>query len=319
MVRRDDKRFGMDLRFKKMHGLGNDFVMIDNMDRSIELTSDEVALICDRNFGVGADGVILVEPSDVGDDGFMNYINSDGTYAQMCGNGVRCFAKFLVDGGLVDPDANRLAASTRAGTKDIVFTRDEEGRMVEACVDMGEPILDPVEVPIDAEANAQDDSGAPFVKELPIPSPWGEFRFTAVSMGNPHAVCFFDDLSVLPDVLFSDPGNRTLDGLDLDLIGAFYESNPIFPEKTNVEFAVIGDDSISMRVYERGCGETLACGTGACATSVAAYLTGRSGRKNDIVLKGGTLGIDWRDDGHVHMSGPAAMSFSGEITIDRKI
>ena len=310
------KRYEVELNFKKMHGLGNDFVMIDNMDRSIELSADQVRSICDRHFGIGADGVILVEPSNTGDDGFMNYINSDGSFAQMCGNGVRCFAKFLVDSGYIDTDSKSVAASTRAGTKNIVITRDENGRMVEAVVDMGAPELDPVKVPIRAVANAVADDDTPFVGELSVPSLWGDFSFTAVSMGNPHAVCFLDDIEAIDDALFADPSNKTLDSLNLNLIGAFYESNEIFPEKTNVEFAVVGDDSISMRVYERGCGETLACGTGACATGVAACLTKRAGRKNEIILKGGMLDIDWRDDGHVHMTGPAAHSFSGTISLD---
>lgn len=304
----------MDIKFKKMHGLGNDFVMIDNMDNSIALSPEQVACICDRHFGVGADGVILVEPSK-NDDGFMNYINSDGTFAQMCGNGVRCFAKFLVDYGYVDAATGNLAVETRAGTRKIVFDCNESGKLVNATVDMGKPILTPSLVPVDADPNSESFDGTQFVKEMPISSPWGAFEFTMVSMGNPHAVCFIDDINSISDELFYDPCDKRLDTLNLDLVGAFYESNAVFPEKTNVEFAIAGVDSISMRVYERGCGETLACGTGACATSVAAALTGRSSMKNSIKLKGGVLEIDWKDDGHIYMTGPAEESFSGVISV----
>lgn len=305
----------MRLDFQKLDGLGNDFVMIDNLDGSIELSAEQVARICDRHFGVGADGVILVEKSPrEGCAGFMNYINSDGTLAQMCGNGVRCFAKFLVDNGIVDPSDGALVADTLAGPKPIEFETDD-GKLSMASVNMGEPILAPAQVPIDAQANGEAAGNVPCVMNLPIPSPWGDFAFTAVSMGNPHAICFIDDWDALPDSLFKDPSRKSLDTLDIDAIGAFYESNPIFPEKSNIEFAEIGEDGINMRVYERGCGETLACGTGACATRVAAAITGRAPHKGAVNLRGGTLHIDWSSGDEVIMTGPAEQTFSGTLEL----
>lgn len=306
----------MRLSFTKLHGLGNDFVVVDDRTRSIELTPAQVQHICDRHFGVGADGVILVRPSERSScAGYMHYINSDGTLAQMCGNGVRCFAKFLVDNGIVDPAAGSLVADTLAGPRPITFTVDERGELDTATVDMGAPILDPALVPVDASANAVSAQGVPYVRELPLESPWGTFRFTCVSMGNPHAICFLDDLEALDGALFP-AGTRTLAALDLDRVGAFYERHDAFPEKTNVEFAVVGTDGIEMRVYERGCGETLACGTGACATNVAAALTGRASCENDVRLRGGTLHIVWADDNHVFMTGAARESFRGEIELE---
>lgn len=318
VLRRDArKRKGchMRLSFTKLHGLGNDFVVVDDRARSIELTPAQVQRICDRHFGVGADGIILVRPSERSScAGYMHYINSDGTLAQMCGNGVRCFAKFLVDNGVVDPAAGSLVADTLAGSRPITFTVNERGELDTATVDMGAPILDPVLVPVDASANAVSAQDVPYVRELPLESPWGTFRFTCVSMGNPHAVCFLDDLEALDDALFPT-GTRTLAALDLDRIGSFYECHDAFPEKTNVEFAVVGTDGIEMRVYERGCGETLACGTGACATNVAAALTGRASCENDVRLRGGTLHIVWAADNHVFMTGAARESFRGEIEL----
>lgn len=306
----------MRLSFTKLHGLGNDFVVVDDRTRSIELTPAQVQHICDRHFGVGADGVILVRPSERSScAGYMHYINSDGTLAQMCGNGVRCFAKFLVDNGIVDSAAGSLVADTLAGPRPITFTVDERGELDTATVDMGAPILDPALVPVDASANAVSAQGVPYVRELPLESPWGTFRFTCVSMGNPHAICFLDDLEALDSALFP-AGTRTLAALDLDRVGAFYERHDAFPEKTNVEFAVVGTDGIEMRVYERGCGETLACGTGACATNVAAALTGRASCENDVHLRGGTLHIAWADDNHVFMTGAARESFRGEIELE---
>lgn len=303
------------IEFAKLDGLGNDFVMIDNMDGDIALSAEQVVQLCDRHFGIGGDGVILVEPPrSAGTDAFMNYINSDGTLAQMCGNGVRCFAKFLVDRGIVNPDCGSLVAGTLAGPKPITF-HVENGVMVSAEVDMGKPILDPPSVPTLLEANGLTADGIPFVREQDIESPWGDFAFTTVSMGNPHAVCFIDDWDALPDEIFVSD-DKSLSTLNLDLIGPFFESNPAFPDKSNIEFAQIGDDGIDMRVYERGCGETLACGTGACATNVAASLTGRAGARNDVNLLGGTLDINWREDGAVIMTGPAEQVFTGSVEID---
>lgn len=306
----------MHLDFVKMHGLGNDFVMIDNMSGVLTLSPEQVIRICDRHFGVGADGVILVEAGVDGSDGFMNYINSDGTFAQMCGNGVRCCAKFLVDQGYVAEDETCLDISTRSGVKHIEFSRDAQGRLDMAAVNMGKPMLAADAIPVSLDDNGRTSNGELFVKEAMIPSPWDGLAFTCVSMGNPHAVCFIDDIDSLSDDLFNVDGVKSLEGLDLDLIGSHFESHEVFPEKTNVEFAVMSDDGIEMRVFERGCGETLACGTGACATSVAAFLTGRAPRANDVHLLGGTLRIEWDGNGDVIMTGSAKTSFCGSMDLD---
>lgn len=308
----------MDIEFIKMHGLGNDFVFVEDLDDEIDLGVEQVACLCDRHFGIGADGVIVVKPAtDPTCDARMHYINSDGSLAQMCGNGVRCFAKFLVDRRIVDPSSGRLRVQTLAGPRDIRFETDDAGRMTNATVDMGAPVLDPILVPTKLVANGRSDAGEAFVCEAPVASPWGDFRFTCVSMGNPHAVCFIDDLAALSDDLFSDSPEKRLDTFDVARVGAFFESHEAWPEKTNVEFAVAAPDgrSVRMRVFERGCAETLACGTGACATAVAGALTGRTLREVDVDLAGGTLRIHWSDEGRVFMTGPAIEVFCGEIEL----
>lgn len=306
----------MELEFVKLNGLGNDFVFVDNLSDDIELNTDQVRFICDRHFGIGADGVILVSPSPRSECcAYMHYINSDGTLAQMCGNGVRCFAKYLVDRGFVDKAESSFVADTLAGPKPIRFEVDENGFMIVATVNMGKPIFDPLLIPVEAPAHGTAPHGEHFVQDIPIDSPWGPMRFTVLSMGNPHAVCFIDDVNQMPDELFVPEAPKSLDSFDINSIGAFYESNPIFSEKTNVEFAIVENDGIRMRVFERGCGETLACGTGACATSVAATLTQRAGYSNVIRLRGGDLSIEWTHDGEVMMTGPARESFQGKITV----
>ena len=305
----------MELSFTKLNGAGNDFVFVDDLSNEIELTTSQVSWLCDRHFGIGADGVILVRPSERPEcAAYMHYINSDGTLAQMCGNGVRCFAKFLVDRGYVQASDGSFVADTLAGPKPINFAVDDEGKMTQATVDMGHPILEPSEVPVNAKANATSPAGAAYAREIEIDSPWGSFAFTCVSMGNPHAITFINDFNTLPKDLFASE-ERSLATLDLEKIGTFYESNPVFPEKANIEFAHIGNKGIEMRVYERGCGETLACGTGACATCVAAALTERTGRENDLILRGGMLHILWTEDYQVMMTGPAAEAFEGTVVL----
>ncbi len=302
--------------FAKLHGLGNDFVFIDNLQNSISLDEGQVKLICDRHFGIGADGVILVDPSPRDEcAAYMHYINSDGTLAQMCGNGVRCFAKYLVDRGIVDSQGGSFVADTLAGPRPIDFEVDRNGLMTKATVDMGEPVLDPANIPVRAALDSTAESGVEYVGRLVIDSPWGDFSFVAVSMGNPHAICFVDDFAKLPDDAFVDSANKSLESFNVDVVGKFFESNPAFPEKSNIEFATIVDDGINMRVYERGCAETYACGTGACATSVAATLAGLSGRANTVHLKGGDLLINWSEDNHVYMTGPAEEAFTGEMEL----
>lgn len=288
------------VEFTKLHGAGNDFVFIEDLADEVEVSAEQARALCDRHFGIGADGVIVVKPpADPANAGFMHYINSDGSLAQMCGNGVRCFAKYLVDHGIVDSRAPLFNVETRAGVKTISYTADDAGKLVQATVDMGAPALNPGQVPTTLAFNAMSGEGEAFVKDAPIESPFGTFRFTCVSMGNPHAVAFVDDC----------------DAVDVDSVGAYFESCDAFPERANVEFATVRGDGIHMRVYERGCGETLACGTGACAVNVAAFLTGRAGSDNDVVLRGGTLHIAYTPGGTVMMTGPAAESYVGTVEL----
>ncbi|MFU8890196.1 MAG: diaminopimelate epimerase [Anaerosomatales bacterium] len=281
------------LKFAKMHGLGNDFVMIDDLDETLDLAPEAVAWFCHRNFGIGADGVILVRPSSLPDaDFFMLYYNADGTTAEMCGNGIRCFAKFIVDRGLVDAGANSLRVQTLGGIKPITFSRNAAGLLATATVDMGEPVLEPARIPVALPGER--------VIDHPIATDAGEFAFTAVSMGNPHAIIWVDDVDSAP----------------VRSAGPLIETDPLFPAKTNVEFAQpAGRKHIRLRVWERGVGETLACGTGACATLVAGVLAGHTDREATIELPGGELSVRWGQDGRVYMTGPAVEVFRGSLAI----
>lgn len=308
----------MRCEFTKLNGAGNDFVVIGDFADRLHLDPGQVARICDRHFGVGADGVIVVKPSPRPEcAGYMDYYNSDGTKAQMCGNGVRCFAKFLVDKSHVSAASGSFCADTLAGPKPITFTLDEKKTLATACVDMGTPILDPASVPTTLPGTALPEEFSAIageaaiecgIEELDAPGlPEGAagLKFTCVSMGNPHAVAFLDDPAVLDDAFVAT-------------VGAAVECAGVFPEKTNVEFAYLDGDELVMRVWERGCGETLACGTGCCATAVAAHLTGRTGRHVRVRVLGGQLDIDWRDDMHIYMTGPAQESFAGVLDIDNE-
>lgn len=302
-------------QFVKLNGLGNDFIFFDGLDGTFDISADQIRALCDRHFGIGADGVIIVRPSRVdGADAFMDYWNADGSLAQMCGNGVRCFAKYLVDRKLVEVSQGSLSVDTRAGIKVISYEMDESGRLTRATVDMGEPILEPALVPTTLAANAATDFGALFVRDMPVESPYGTFSFTCVSMGNPHAVCFIEDWTELPVELFVGE-EKSLATFDVEKVGSYFESCDAFPEKANIEFSTIDAEGFAMRVFERGCGETLACGTGTCATGVAARLTGRSGDENDISLLGGTLHIAYEPGSHVFMTGPASESFTGTVEL----
>jgi diaminopimelate epimerase len=306
----------VELDFVKMNGLGNDFVFVDDLSNEINLSDDQVKFLCDRRFGIGADGVILVRPSTNAEcSAYMHYINSDGTLAQMCGNGVRCFAKYLVDRGYVNASDGKFVADTLAGPRNITFSVDENDKMTFATVNMGKPILNPEQIPVNAKCNDTSSWGESFVNSHAVSSPWGDFAFTFVSMGNPHAICFIDDFSQLSDDLFNDSSNKTLETLNVDKIGSYFESHEIFPEKSNIEFAQITPSNIKMRVYERGCAETMACGTGACAVNTAAILSKGAGAENDVVLPGGTLHIVLTDEGYVEMTGPAAESFTGTVEV----
>ncbi len=283
----------MRIEFVKMHGIGNDFVVIDDLEGTLELDPSAVQWICDRHFGVGGDGVILVRRATRDDaDLYMHYFNADGSLAEMCGNGIRCFVKHAVDTGLIPQDASTVRVETLGGVKPVTFWRDDAGRMTVARVDMGVPELQPEKIPVDLPGE--------MVYDCPLETPHGTVRITAVSMGNPHAVIWVDDVDAAP----------------VETVGPAVETHAAFPKRTNVEFAELVDDAhIRLRVWERGVGETLACGTGACATVVAAVLSCRTGRSATVELPGGELEIRWHEDEHVYMTGPATTVFSGAIEV----
>lgn len=288
----------MQLVFTKMHGLGNDFIVIDDRDSTLDLSPEAVEWMCDRNFGIGADGVMLVRPATTDEAHFSWWFrNSDGSVAEMCGNGIRCFAKFVCDGGLVGPEVDTVRVETSLGVYVIRVARDDAGAVLEATVDMGEPILDPVLIPTTL---ACDGPESPVI-ECGVTVDGTDAVVTCVSMGNPHCVIFVDDVDDAP----------------VHTMGPALETHAAFPRKTNVEFArVLSDDRIELRVWERGVGETLACGTGACATVVAAHLSGRTRRSCTVELPGGELRIDWdREDGRVRMTGPATIVYDGVLAI----
>ena len=280
----------MDLSFVKMNGLGNDFVVIEDLPGDVDLSPTQVERLCDRHFGIGADGIILIRRREDVDGYYMHYFNADGSLAEMCGNGVRCFAKYLVDRDLVDGDS--FVVGTLGGPRRISVVRDRSGRMREATVDMGAPILEPALVPIRVNGDV--------ARDVPIDTPEGTIRITAVSMGNPHAVIWVQDVDAVP----------------IESIGPFIETHPLFPNKTNVEFAeVLPTGRVRLRVWERGVGETLACGTGACATIVAGALSKETGREAAVELSGGVLQIRWLEDDTVTMTGPAEQVFEGTIEL----
>lgn len=284
----------MHLAFTKMNGLGNDFVVIEDLEEQLDFSPEAVQWVCDRHFGVGADGLILVRPATLdGADYAMRYFNADGSLAEMCGNGARCFAKYVADRGLVPPDATALVIETLGGLRPVTFTRDEDGTVSDVTVDMGPPVLEPARIPARFEGER--------AVEAEVATTAGTVRLTAVSMGNPHAVIWVDDVDAAP----------------VSELGPLLETDEHFPRHTNVEFAERVDDAtVRLRVWERGVGETLACGTGACATVVAGVLAGRIGRACTVELPGGELAIEWREDDHVYMTGGAAVSFTGVIALE---
>jgi len=268
----------MELVFAKMHGLGNSFVLADDRAGNVSERVDPVALarvVCDRDFGIGADGLILVRRG-VSADLAMRIINEDGSEAEMCGNGIRCFARFAVDEGITD--RRRLAVETLAGT---MRTRLLEDGRVE--VDMGEPAL------ASGDVSAAPEDGRVRVR-------LGDREYVFVSMGNPHAVTFVDDFD-----------------FDWKLVGAAVEGDEVFPNNVNVHFArVAGPREVEVKVWERGCGVTMACGTGACAVAVAGALEGRLDRSPVAIhLPGGDLEIHWNEEGRVLMTGPAVLVCRG--------
>ena len=276
------------LQFTKMHGLGNDYVYMDAINQKIENRSELAKFVSDRHFGIGSDGLILICPSEKADFR-MQMFNQDGSEAEMCGNGIRCVAKFVYDKGMTDK--TRIKIETLAGIKTLVMT-EKNGKIETARVDMGEPILEPEKIPVISKENP--------VKNLKLNEVDKEFNFTCVSMGNPHAVTFIEE---------------DVNKFDICKYGSKLEINRAFPKKANIEFInVIDDKTLKMRVWERGAGETLACGTGACASTVAAILNGYTTREVTVHLLGGDLKIKWdENDNHVYMTGPATTVFEGKI------
>lgn len=273
----------------KMHGLGNDFICLDHFLFPPDMDYSEMARkLCHRQLGVGGDGLIAVLPSATA-DARMRIYNSDGSEAEMCGNGIRCFAKFVYDVGYVRKELMEI--ETLAGVLSIKL-EIIEGVVSQITVDMGEPCLDPAKIPVLA--------GGDMAVQQKLEVGSKKFSFTAVSMGNPHCVIFVQDF----------------DSLKWQNLGPEIEVLPLFPKKTNVEFVMVdGYHEITMKVWERGVGPTLACGTGACASVVAGVLEGRINRQVTVHLPGGDLQIEWREDNHVYMSGPATYVFRAHLLL----
>ena len=275
------------IKFTKMHGLGNDYVYIDAINQKIENESSLAKFVSNRHFGIGSDGLILICKSEIADFK-MRMFNSDGSEAEMCGNGIRCVGKFVYDKRLTNKTTVKI--ETLAGIKTLILNT-KDGKVETARVDMGEPILEAEKIPVISTEEP--------VKNLELEAENKKFKFTCVSMGNPHAITIVENTKEF----------------DVEKYGKVLEIDKAFPKKANIEFAQIVDrQNINMRVWERGAGETLACGTGACATAVACNLNGLTDRKVNIELLGGTLNIEWNEtDNHVYMTGPAVTVFDGEL------
>lgn len=275
------------MKFTKMHGIGNDYVYVNCLKEEVKNPSELARFVSNRNFGVGSDGLILIRPSEKADFQ-MDMYNSDGSQAEMCGNGIRCVGKYVYDYGLTDK--TQITVDTLAGIKylDLMV---ENGKVSKIRVNMGAPILTPEQVPVISPKNPAVD--------IPIEVKGKEYQMTCVSMGNPHAIIFMDHVK----------------DLDIEEIGPYFENHTCFPKRTNTEFVEILDrNTVNMRVWERGAGETLACGTGACATAVACVLNEKTENNITVHLLGGDLEIEWdRESNQIYMTGPATTVFDGEL------
>lgn len=273
--------------FIKAHGTGNDFVVVLDLADELEVSSALVQAVCDRHLGIGADGLIRIAP---GSDApyFMDYRNADGSIVEMCGNGVRVVGKVLADRGLVGGE--HLDLETRAGVKQLLLHRGSDARVHSVTVDMGLPQLEKAALGMTGEGPAG---------EQVVQAGGRSWSATCVSMGNPHAVVFVDDVDAAP----------------VERVGSEIETSALFSNGINVEFVeLLGPDRLRQRTWERGVGETLACGTGACAVAVAAHLRGKIGRQCTIELRGGTLEIEWTASGALRMTGPAREVATGRLT-----
>ena len=275
------------MKFTKMHGAGNDYVYINGFKEQVDDPADLAQRVSHRQFGIGSDGLILILPSEIADVR-MRMFNLDGSESEMCGNGIRCVAKYAYDHGLVD--SLEITAETGAGVLSLTLFPGESGLIERVRVDMGAPQLTRRAIPM---------LGAAEEKAIAVPIEIGsqEYEITAVSMGNPHAVVFVDDVETFP----------------VTEVGPLIENHPWFPERVNVEFVqVVSPTEVIQRTWERGSGETLACGTGASAVTTAGVLTERTERKITNHLRGGDLELEWLDGGSVMMTGPAVEVFSGD-------
>lgn len=272
------------IHFTKMHGIGNDYIYINCMESSPERLPELAREMSDRHMGVGGDGIVLICPSDIADFR-MRMFNNDGSEARMCGNASRCIAKYVHDHNLSHKDM--ISLETLSGVKALSLNMEGD-TVASVTVDMGEPSLEKEAIPVIAASDR--------VIESRVDTPYGPVYVTAVSMGNPHGVIFVNSIEEVP----------------FDKLGPYMERHEMWPDRANIEFAqILTPEVIRMRVWERGTGETLACGTGACATAVAAAITGRAGRDVTLKLRGGDLRIRWADNGHILMTGPATEVFEG--------
>lgn len=277
------------MKFTKMHGIGNDYVYVNCFEESVKNPAEVSKFVSDRHFGIGSDGLILISPSAIADFR-MNIYNADGSQAEMCGNGIRCVAKYVYDYGLTDK--TEISVETLAGIK-YLRLQVENGKVASVEVNMGAPILEPKEIPVAVEESP--------VVNVPVEVKGKIYHMTCVSMGNPHAIIFMNNVK----------------DLDIAAIGPYFENHTVFPKKTNTEFVEVLDrNTVNMRVWERGSDETLACGTGACATTVACILNDKTENEVTVHLLGGDLKIRWdREANQVYMTGPATVVFDGEITL----
>ena len=277
------------MKFTKMHGIGNDYVYVDCFEESVKNPAEVSKFVSDRHFGIGSDGLILISPSAIADFR-MNIYNADGSQAEMCGNGIRCVAKYVYDYGLTDK--TEISVETLAGIK-YLRLQVENGKVASVEVNMGAPILEPKEIPVAVEESP--------VVNVPVEVKGKIYHMTCVSMGNPHAIIFMNNVK----------------DLDIAAIGPYFENHTVFPKRTNTEFVEVLDrNTVNMRVWERGSDETLACGTGACATTVACILNDKTENEVTVHLLGGDLKIRWdREANQVYMTGPATVVFDGEITL----
>ena len=288
------------MKFTKMHGIGNDYVYVNCFEETVTDPSAVAKFVSDRHFGIGSDGLILIKPSDIADCE-MDMYNLDGSQGAMCGNGIRCVAKYVYDKGLTDKKDITIVSAGKIKYLKLTVegkTATDRGQVTLVQVNMGNPILAPAEVPVTVEAT-QETADGPAVVNAPIMVDNTEYHMTCVSMGNPHAIVFMEGVK----------------DLDIEKIGPKFEHHTCFPNRTNTEFVEILDrKNVFMRVWERGTGETLACGTGCCATAVACVLNGLTDEEITVKLLGGELHIKWdRKENLVYMTGPAKIVFEGEV------